>query len=140
LGMLLFTGISPTGSYLGDVLVPGVITTTGIGLAFVPTTIAAMAGVERSDAGLASGLVNTSRQVGGSLGLAILATLATQRAQDLAHGGPLDAGALTGGFHRAFLVGALFAFTGALTAAVLLIRVRHPRHAAAPAPADARGT
>ena len=138
LGMLLFTGISPDGSYLGDVIVPGVITTTGIGLAFVPTTIAAMAGVERSDAGLASGLVNTSRQVGGSLGLAILATLATQRTQDLAHGGPFDASALTGGFHRAFLVGACFAFAGALTAAGLLIRVRHPRHPAAPAPADAR--
>jgi EmrB/QacA subfamily drug resistance transporter len=138
-GMLLFTRISPTGSYVGDVLVPGVITTTGIGLAFVPTTIAAMAGVERSDAGLASGLVNTSRQVGGSLGLAILATLATQHTQDLAHGGPIGASALTGGFHRAFLVGALFAFAGALTAAALLIGVRHPRRPAAPAPADVRG-
>jgi EmrB/QacA subfamily drug resistance transporter len=136
-GMLLFTRISPTGSYVGDVLVPGVITTTGIGLAFVPTTIAAMAGVERSDAGLASGLVNTSRQVGGSLGLAILATLATQHTSELAHGGAATASALTGGFHRAFLVGALFAFAGALTAAALLIGVRHPRQPA-PAPADAR--
>jgi EmrB/QacA subfamily drug resistance transporter len=137
-GMLLFTRISPTGSYVGDVLVPGVITTTGIGLAFVPTTIAAMAGVERSDAGLASGLVNTSRQVGGSLGLAILATLATQHTQDLAHGGPIGASALTGGFHRAFLVGALFALAGAATAAALLVGVRHPRQPAAPAPADVR--
>jgi EmrB/QacA subfamily drug resistance transporter len=135
-GMLLFTRISPTGSYLGDVLAPGVITTTGIGLAFVPATIAAVAGVERSDAGLASGLVNTSRQVGGSLGLAILATLATQRSQDLAHGGAVGAAALTGGFHRAFLVGAFFALTGAVTAVALLIRVRHPRQAATPAPAD----
>jgi EmrB/QacA subfamily drug resistance transporter len=137
-GMLLLTRISPTGSYAADVLVPGVITTTGIGLAFVPTTIAAMAGVERSDAGLASGLVNTSRQVGGSLGLAILATLATQRTQDLAHGAAIDASALTAGFHRAFLVGACFAFTGALIAAALLIGVRHPRQQPAPAPADAR--
>jgi predicted MFS family arabinose efflux permease len=137
-GMLLFTRISPTGSYVGDVLVPGVITTTGIGLAFVPTTIAAMAGVERSDAGLASGLVNTSRQVGGSLGLAILATLATQHTQDLAHGGPIGASALTGGFHRAFLVGALFALAGAATAAALLVGVRHPRQPAAPAPVDVR--
>jgi EmrB/QacA subfamily drug resistance transporter len=135
-GMLLFTRISPTGSYLGDVLAPGVITTTGIGLAFVPATIAAVAGVDRSDAGLASGLVNTSRQVGGSLGLAILATLATQRSQELAHGGAVGAAALTGGFHRAFLVGAFFALTGAVTAVALLIRVRHPRQAAAPAPAD----
>jgi len=137
-GMLLFTRISANGSYLGDVLVPGVITTTGIGLAFVPTTIAAMAGVDRSDAGLASGLVNTSRQVGGSLGLAILATLATQHTQDLAHGGAIGASALTGGFHRAFLVGALFAFAGAVTAAALLIGVRHPRQPPATAPADAR--
>jgi EmrB/QacA subfamily drug resistance transporter len=135
-GMLLFTRISPTGSYVGDVLAPGVITTTGIGLAFVPATIAAMAGVDRSDAGLASGLVNTSRQVGGSLGLAILATLATQRTQDLAHGGAVGAAALTGGFHRAFLVGAFFALTGAVTAVALLIRVRHPRQAVTPAPAD----
>jgi MFS family permease len=137
LGMLLFTGISADGSYLGDVLVPGVITTTGIGLAFVPTTIAAMAGVDRSDAGLASGLVNTSRQVGGSLGLAILATLATQHTQDVVHGGAVTASAVTAGFHRAFLVGGLFAFVGALIAAVLLVGVR-ARHPAAAAPADAR--
>jgi EmrB/QacA subfamily drug resistance transporter len=136
LGMLLFTGISADGSYLGDVLVPGVITTTGIGLAFVPTTIAAMAGVDRSDAGLASGLVNTSRQVGGSLGLAILATLATQHTQDVVHGGAVTASAVTAGFRRAFLVGGLFAFVGALIAAVLLVglRARHPTPAA---PADA---
>jgi EmrB/QacA subfamily drug resistance transporter len=137
LGMLLFTGISADGSYLGDVLVPGVITTTGIGLAFVPTTITAMAGVDRSDAGLASGLVNTSRQVGGSLGLAILATLATQHTQDVAHGGAVTASAVTAGFHRAFLVGGLFAFVGALIAAALLVTVR-PRQPAAAAPADAR--
>jgi EmrB/QacA subfamily drug resistance transporter len=137
LGMLLFTGISADGSYVGDVLVPGVITTTGIGLAFVPTTITAMAGVDRSDAGLASGLVNTSRQVGGSLGLAILATLATQHTQDVAHGGAVTASAVTAGFHRAFLVGGLFAFVGALIAAALLVTVR-PRQPAAAAPADAR--
>jgi EmrB/QacA subfamily drug resistance transporter len=139
IGMLLFTRISPTGSYVGDVLVPGVITTTGLGFAFVPVTIAAVAGVERSDAGLAGGLVNTSRQVGGSLGLAVLATLATQRTQDLAGAGGVDASALTGGFHRAFLVGACFAALGAITAAGLLVRVRHPRQQAAqaPAPADA---
>jgi predicted MFS family arabinose efflux permease len=126
-GMLLFTRISPTGSYLGDVLIPGVITTSGLGLAFVPVTIAAVAGVERADAGLASGLVNTSRQVGGSIGLAALATLATQRTQDIAGAGGIDAAALTAGFHRAFLVGAGFAALGAITAAALLIRVPHPR-------------
>jgi EmrB/QacA subfamily drug resistance transporter len=126
-GMLLFTGVSPGGSYVGDVLLPGVVTAIGIGLAFVPVTIAAVAGVERADAGLASGLINTSRQVGGSLGLAILATLATQRAQDLAHAPA--AVALTEGFQRAFFVGACFAAVGAITAAALLLRMRHPRAA-----------
>jgi MFS family permease len=139
LGMLLFTGVSARGSYLGDVLVAGVITTTGIGLAFVPTTISAMAGVERSDAGLASGLVNTSRQVGGSLGLAILATLATQHTQDVAHGGAVTDAALTAGFQRAFLVGGCFALVGAVIAVTLLVGVRHPRQAPAPAAAPASG-
>jgi EmrB/QacA subfamily drug resistance transporter len=133
-GMLLFTRISPDGSWASDVLVPGVISTTGIGLAFVPATIAAVAGVARSDSGLASGLVNTSRQVGGSLGLAILATLATQRTQDLAGSGGVDASALVGGFHRAFLVGACFAALGAITALVLLVRVRHPARQATQEP------
>jgi predicted MFS family arabinose efflux permease len=140
-GMLLFTGVSPDGSYVGDVLLPGVVTTTGLGLSFVPVTIAAVAGVQRSEAGLASGLVNTSRQVGGSLGLAALATIATQRTTDLAGAGAITASALTGGYQRAFLVGATFAFAGALIALVGLVRVRHPQQQnqkqQAPAPVDA---
>jgi predicted MFS family arabinose efflux permease len=140
-GMLLFTGISPNGSYVSDVLFAGVVTTTGLGLSFVPVTIAAVAGVARSEAGLASGLVNTSRQVGGSLGLAALATIATQRTSDLAGAGPVDASALTAGFQRAFVVGAGFAYVGALIALVALVRVRHPQQAQqqqpAAAPADA---
>ena len=140
-GMLLFTGISPQGSYVSDVLFAGVVTTTGLGLSFVPVTIAAVAGVARSEAGLASGLVNTSRQVGGSLGLAALATIATQRTSDVAGAGPVDASALTAGFQRAFVVGAGFAYVGALIALVALVRVRHPQQAQqqqpAAAPADA---
>jgi predicted MFS family arabinose efflux permease len=125
-GMLLFTRISADGSWASDVLLSGVVSTTGIGLAFVPATITAVAGVARSDSGLAGGLVNTSRQMGGSLGLAILATLATQRTQDLAGNGPIDANDVVAGFHRAFVVGAGFAAVGALIALLLLVRVRHP--------------
>ena len=76
-GMLLFTRLGSDGSYLSDVLFPSVLCAAGIGFSFVPVTIAATAGVARTEAGLASGLVNTSRQMGGSLGLALLATVAT---------------------------------------------------------------
>ncbi len=143
IGMLLFTGISPDGSYVGDVLLPGVVTTTGLGLSFVPVTIAAVTGVARSEAGLASGLVNTSRQVGGSLGLAVLATIATQRTSEVAGAAGIDANALVAGYQRAFLVGAGFGFVGAFIALVGLVRVRHPQAqaqpqaAAEPAPVDA---
>src|SRR5690348_1240335 len=77
IGLIGFTRISPGGSYLGEVLVPSLFVAIGIGLAFVPVTIAAVAGVADSEAGLASGLVNTSRLVGGALGLAVLAAIAT---------------------------------------------------------------
>jgi hypothetical protein len=89
----------------------------------VPVTIAAVAGVQRHEAGLASGLINTSRQVGGSLGLAVLATVATARTEALGGDSLAD---LTAGFHRAFEVGAGFAALAALSAALLLWRVRRP--------------
>ncbi|MFL5847022.1 MAG: MFS transporter [Solirubrobacteraceae bacterium] len=114
LGMLLFSGVSPGGSYAADVMVPGVLTALGLGLSFVPVTVAAMSGVAGQQAGLASGLVNTSRQLGGSLGLAILATVATQSESGT------GASALTSGFHAAFLLGAAFALVGALVAASAL--------------------
>ncbi len=123
IGMLLFTGIGPTGDYLSDVLAPSLLCAAGIGFAFVPVTIAATAGVERHDAGLASGLVNTSRQMGGSLGLALLATVATQRTADLAGDVP-RAEALTEGFHRAFALGGAVALIGALVSVLVLSRVR----------------
>jgi MFS family permease len=103
----------------------------------VPVTIAAMAGSAPQEAGLASGLVNTSRQIGGSLGLAILATIATARTADIAGQVALKP-ALNSGFHHAFVVGAAFALFGALASAVLIPRVRPPRRAVAPAPAAER--
>src|SRR3954462_3504344 len=105
LGMLLYARLPVDGTYVGDVLGPSLLVAFGLGLSFVPVTIAAVTGVRPQQAGLASGLINTSRQVGGSLGLAILATVATERTQSLG----ADAAALVGGFHRAFEVGAGFA-------------------------------
>src|SRR3954463_8238718 len=85
-GMLLFARLPVDGAYVADVLGPGLLVAFGLGLSFVPVTIAAMVGVRPEQAGLASGLVNTSRQVGGSLGLAILATIAAEHTQALGTG------------------------------------------------------
>jgi EmrB/QacA subfamily drug resistance transporter len=133
-GMLVFSTMRANGSYLGDVVFPSLLTAFGIGLSFVPVTIAATSGVEHADAGLASGLVNTSRQFGGSLGLALLATVASSHTASVAHGGASTASALTSGFHAAFLVGATFGLAGALTAGAAL--ARRPRRDRAGAPAD----
>jgi EmrB/QacA subfamily drug resistance transporter len=129
LGMLLF-GRAPIGGSFGiEVLPAEIITALGVGLAFVPVTIAAMAGSAPQEAGLASGLVNTARQIGGSLGLAILATIAVARTSDLA-GHVAVKPALNSGFHHAFVVGAAFAFVGAIASAVLIPRVRPAQVAA----------
>jgi MFS family permease len=119
-GMLLYARLPTDGAYVADVLAPSLLVSLGIGLSFVPVTIAAVTGVAPQQAGLASGLINTSRQVGGSLGLAILATVATSRTDAL--GGGVDA--VVAGFHRAFEVGALFAALASLSAAALLWRVK----------------
>jgi EmrB/QacA subfamily drug resistance transporter len=121
-GLLWFSQVPGTGgSYPVHILGPSLLVAVGLGFAFVPVTIAAVTGTEPHEAGLASGLINTSQQVGGALGLAILATIANSRTQSLSHSGVHNLSvALTKGFDRAFLVGAGFAVVGAILAAVLI--------------------
>jgi EmrB/QacA subfamily drug resistance transporter len=116
-GLGLLTQVSVDGSYLADVLPGSILLALGIGMAFVPLTIAATANVPDSDAGLASGILNTSQQIGGALGLAILGTLAAGRTASFA--GPAPE-ALVAGYQRAYLAGAILLAVGAVLSAVLL--------------------
>jgi len=121
-GLLWFSRVrAPGGSFAGDVLGPSLLAAFGLGFSFVSVTIAAVSGVEPHEAGLASGLINTSQQVGGALGLAILATIANSRTQSVLHAGVhTTTVALTKGYERAFLVGGGFAVLGAILAALLI--------------------
>jgi EmrB/QacA subfamily drug resistance transporter len=145
-GLLWFSQVPGSGgSFAADVLGPSLLAALGFGFAFVSVTIAAVTGTRPHEAGLASGLINTSQQIGGALGLAILATIANGRTQSLFHSGAHSASvALTKGFDRAFLVGAGFAVAGAVLAFVLISsRDSHEHSMAArsgdPAPAAAAG-
>jgi MFS family permease len=115
-GLLWFSQISTDGSFFADILGPSLLAAVGLGFAFVSQTIAAVSDIEDREQGLASGLINTSQQVGGALGLAILAAIANSTISD-SH----DPAVLTDGFSSAFLVGAGFAILG-LLATLLLIR------------------
>src|SRR4051812_8775026 len=86
-GLTWFTQVSPDGGYVSDILFPSLLAALGLGFAFVSMTVAAVSGVENHEAGLASGLINTSQQVGGALGLAILASIANSRTGDVVAGG-----------------------------------------------------
>jgi EmrB/QacA subfamily drug resistance transporter len=121
-GLAWFSRVpAPDGSYSANVLGPALFAAFGAGFAFVSVTIAAMTGTRPHEAGLASGLINTAQQLGGALGLAILATLANSRTQSLLHTGVhSSAVALTKGFDRAFLVGSGFAAAGAILTTVLI--------------------
>jgi MFS family permease len=109
------------GTFGADVLGPSLLAAVGLGLSFVSVTIAAVVGTRPHEAGLASGLVNTGQQIGGALGLAILATIANSRTDSLVHaGGHTQTYALTAGFQRAFLVGSGFALAGAILTTLLI--------------------
>jgi EmrB/QacA subfamily drug resistance transporter len=121
--LLWWSQVSPDGNYVSDILGPSVVAAIGLGLAFVSITIAAVAGVAERESGLASGLINTSQQVGGALGLAILATIANSVTDDkLATATtPAEQGAaLTDGFQQAFLTGAGFAILALIVCLALI--------------------
>ncbi len=119
-GLLLLSGISPGGSYAGSVLPGGVLSAVGLGLALVPATIVAVQGVPRNQAGLASGLLNTSRLLGGALGLAVLSTIAASQTHSRLVAGVGSLRALTDGYSLALIVGAIVCAVGAAAAALLL--------------------
>jgi len=124
IGLVYFTQVSVGGSYLGDLLPGFLVVGLGIGFSFVPISIAALAGVQPAEAGLASGLINTSQQIGGALGIAALSTIATSHTNDaLASGTPVP-NALVDGFQAAFVAGAIVAALG-IVASLTLIRRRH---------------
>jgi MFS family permease len=128
LGLLLLARAPVDGNFTTDVLPSMILLGLGAGMAFNPVLLAAMSDVEPTEAGLASGLVNTSFMMGGALGLAVLASLAASRTDALLAEGESQAAALTGGYHVAFLVGAMFAAAAAALGA-LLLRVQPPEAA-----------
>jgi MFS family permease len=118
-GLSLLTGIAPGDGYLA-VLPGGVLSAGGLGLALVPATIAAVQGISAEQSGLASGLLNTSRLVGGALGLAVLSTIAdSHTSSQLAHGAS-NLGSLTSGYQLALGIGALISLLGAFLTVLLL--------------------
>jgi EmrB/QacA subfamily drug resistance transporter len=127
-GMLSLVRVEVGGSYLSGLLPGIVLMSIGMGMTFVPVTLIATSGIEAGDAGLASGLLNTSQQIGGALGLAILSTLATSRTSDrlssLGHAPTKadTASALVDGFHVAFAAGAVLLAAGGVMLAVMLRR------------------
>jgi EmrB/QacA subfamily drug resistance transporter len=120
-GLVYFTQISVGGSYVGDLLPGFLLIGLGLGFSFVPISIAALAGIEPAEAGLASGLINTSQQIGGALGIATLATIASSRTEDALANGAVPADALVTGFHAAFYAAVAVAIIG-LVASLALIR------------------
>jgi EmrB/QacA subfamily drug resistance transporter len=119
-GLILFARAPVDGSFAIDVLPSMILLGIGAGMAFNPVLLAAMSDVSPSEAGLASGIVNTSFMMGGALGLAVLASLAASRTDTLLSSGESHLAALAGGYHLAFLVGAIFALVAAVLGGALL--------------------
>jgi EmrB/QacA subfamily drug resistance transporter len=132
MGLLLFARAPVDGTYLTDVFPSMVLLGLGAGMAFNPVLLAAMSDVAPEESGLASGIINTSFMMGGALGLAVLASIADSRTGNLLDSGEDLASALTGGYHLAFLVGALFAMAAAAIGGLLLRNAEMPAHERAP--------
>jgi EmrB/QacA subfamily drug resistance transporter len=127
-GLALFARAPVDGTFVVDVLPSMILLGIGAGMAFNPVLLAAMSDVEPSESGLASGIVNTSFMMGGALGLAVLASIAAARTTTLTADGVGELAALTGGYHLAFVVGALFALAGAAIGAAFLQTREVPEH------------
>jgi EmrB/QacA subfamily drug resistance transporter len=138
IGLLLFARAPVDGNFAMDVLPSMILGGFGAGMAFNPLLLAAMSDVSQEESGLASGIVNTAFMMGGALGLAALASIAASRTDSLLASGHGNLEALTGGYHLAFLVGALCAFAAAVIGG-LLIRAPHPGAAAHEADEQAPG-
>ncbi|HEU4942703.1 MAG TPA: MFS transporter, partial [Gaiellaceae bacterium] len=135
-GLLYFTQVSVDGSYVGDLLPGFLVIAAGLGFSFVPISIAALAGIQHSEAGLASGLFNTSQQIGGALGIAALSAIATSRTSDSIASGTAQPQALTDGFEAAFIWGGVVAAIG-IVVALVLVRRSELETAAQPEEAEA---
>jgi EmrB/QacA subfamily drug resistance transporter len=132
--LLLFSRTPVDGNYLTDLLPPFLLIAVGVGTSFPSIMTLAMSGATPEDAGLASGLVNTSMQVGGAVGLAVLATLSTERTESLLANGESAASALNSGYHLAYLIGAGLA---AIAVAIAVFVLRAPQPGAMPAHGEA---
>jgi EmrB/QacA subfamily drug resistance transporter len=131
-GLALFAHTTVHADYVRDLFLPMILLGVGAGLAFTSLSLVAMSGVEPSDAGLASGLLNTTTQVGASLGLAVLATLASTQAGSLLASGHSPVAALSGGYHLTWAISAGLVLASTILAAILL-RSESPE---TPAPAE----
>jgi len=138
---VLFARVPVDGSFALDVLPPTILFALGAGIGFNPLLLAAMSGVAPTEAGLASGVVNTAFMMGGAVGLAVLASVAASRTESLLGDGGSDAGALLGGYHASFVVGAALVGVSAILGALLLQPAEGaPAHGEEPVPEAAAAT